>query len=218
MSDTDDQKNKSAPVPVQNLPADVQVVQKEVEAALAQSVAPEQRGAISQRIMRAVVRFTRVHRGPLPDGETITIYNREIPNGGDRLMKQVENQAAHRQKLEEFMVRDQASARQQGQWISCVLCLFFGWISYSLGMNGHDVLAGMVATTTIIGVITVFVLGRRPPSNRTRDDEGDDADDDAHDDSDVDDDADVDDSKSTPALQKKLPNNQQHQRRKHKHR
>jgi hypothetical protein len=37
----------------------------------------------------------------------------------------------------------------------------FGVTAYKLGMAGHDWLAGVMATSTIGGIITVFVLGQR---------------------------------------------------------
>lgn len=41
-----------------------------------------------------------LHRGPLPDGETLEHYTRLIPNAGERIMLLVERDAAHQQSME----------------------------------------------------------------------------------------------------------------------
>jgi hypothetical protein len=54
---------------------------------------------------RIIVRaFSVIQSGPLPSGREIQIYNKEIPNGGDRLMKNAETQLAHRIEIEKSSV------------------------------------------------------------------------------------------------------------------
>jgi uncharacterized membrane protein len=107
-------------------------------------------------LIRQVMRF---HRGPLPDGESFECYARLIPNGAERLMKLVENEATHR--LAERMAQSKAIVR--GQWIGCALTVFLAGGAFYLGATGNAMLAGVVFTTTIVAVVAVFVLGRRQP-------------------------------------------------------
>lgn len=136
----------------ENLPAELRDKVGEVLRGL-----PKDKRAELVQVVQQVARF---HRGPLPDAETLEHYNRIIPNGGERLMKLVEDQAAHRQKQESSLVWLHQYKTIAGQIIAACLSIMFGVAAYKLGMAGHDVLAGTMATTTILGIITVFVLGQ----------------------------------------------------------
>jgi uncharacterized membrane protein len=121
---------------------------------------------------------TAAFQGPLPPPHMLEEYNRLIPNGADRLMRLVEGQAKHRQTQEERLIRAQTSLPSRGQWIGFLLCLIFGAIGWDLAKNGHDWVAGILFTTTIIGLIVVFVLGRSPqegPKASTAEEENTDA-------------------------------------------
>lgn len=105
---------------------------------------------------------TAAFQGPLPPPRMLEAYNRLIPNGADRLMRLVEEQAKHRQTQEARLVHAQISLPSRGQGIGFLLCLIFGAIGWDLAKNGHDWVAGILFTTTIIGLVVVFVLGRSP--------------------------------------------------------
>lgn len=159
----DDENNK------QTLPAEIEQVIGEI----VQGLPEEKQNAVS-RAFRLVVK--KSHSGPLPDPESFEQYSRLIPNGADRLMKLVENQAAHRQTQESRMVYTHRHKTISGQWIAAALSILFGLAAYKLGMAGHDVLAGTIATSTIGGIIAVFVLGQlkkdddeeEPPPNERK--------------------------------------------------
>ena len=77
-------------------------------------------------------------------------------------MKLLEAQASHRQEQEAHLVKAQTALPVRGQIIGTILCLFFGAIGWHLSLNQHDAVAGLLFSTTILGLITVFVLGRVP--------------------------------------------------------
>lgn len=100
------------------------------------------------------------HSGPLPDGETLRIYNEQIPNGGDRLMANVERQLEHRITLETTGVRRSFNQSNTGQWMAFGIAAIFGLIAWDLGKNDHDALAGVVAGIDIVGLVAVFIIGK----------------------------------------------------------
>jgi len=57
----------------------------------------------------------RSYSGPLPDGESIKIYDEVIPNGGDRLMSTVEKQLDHRIEIEKIGVKRSFNQSSTGQ-------------------------------------------------------------------------------------------------------
>ena len=105
------------------------------------------------------------HSGPLPDGETLKVYNEQIPNGGDRLMATVERQLEHRITIETTGVRRSFNQSNTGQWMAFGIAVIFGLIAWDLGKNNHDALAGTVAGGDILGLVAVFILGKSKQRN-----------------------------------------------------
>ena len=134
------------------LPAEIEKIAAPVIDSL-----PQERRASVTKVFKQISRF---HSGPLPDAETLEHYNRIIPNGADRIMGLVEREAEHRQQQESRVVTCHVQGARRGQLIALSLTLLLGLAGFALGMNGHDWLAATVFTTTIIGVVTVFVIGR----------------------------------------------------------
>ena len=89
-------------------------------------------------------------------------YGKIIPNGPERLMALLEKQTDHRIAMETKLVNGRVAVTQTGQWMAFGLSIFFGSTAAYLGINGHEWLAGTIATTTIIGLAVVFVLGKEP--------------------------------------------------------
>lgn len=113
------------------------------------------------------------YRGPLPPSVEMGGYNREIPNGGDRIVKQWESEGAHRRKMEELALRGQLSRVSRGQWMAFLLVLIALASGTFLAMNNHDGLAAALFTTTIVAVLGAFITGKltEPRRSSVNDDE-----------------------------------------------
>jgi uncharacterized membrane protein len=119
---------------------------------------PKDKQAAVARIVREVGLY---HSGPLPDPETLAHYSRIIPNGAERIMVLVEREAAHRHTQESQLIDCQIKTTRYGQWIGAGLTVLLAGAGLALGMKGHDYLAAVVFATTIIAVVTIFVLGQK---------------------------------------------------------
>ena len=128
-----------------------------VSSTVVEEAVVEERAADLQLIQR----ITRFHSGPLPDGETLSIYAKLIPNGADRVMSLVEAQTAHRHR------RESADSRQaiRGHWMAYSLALLLSGAGFYLGLRGHDWLAGALFTTTI-GAVVAALRGKRLRTGR----------------------------------------------------
>ncbi len=115
-----------------------------------------------QREVRQIVTTAIAFQGPLPPPEMLEHYGKLIPNGPERMMALLEKQTDHRIAMETKLVNGRVSVTRTGQWMAFVLSVFFGSTAAFLGINGHEWLAGTIATTTIIGLAVVFVLGKEP--------------------------------------------------------
>ena len=145
------ESNDSTPGPAE------QIVER-ADPQLLKKLQPEQR----ERVLRIIQQVATSFEGPLPPPQMLAEYDQLIPQGAERLMKLLEGQTRHRHEQESRIVKAQTNLPARGQIIGTVLCIFFGAIGWHLSINGHDAVAGLLFGTTIIGLVTVFVLGRAP--------------------------------------------------------
>lgn len=115
-----------------------------------------------QQEVRQIVSTAIAFQGPLPPPAMLEHYGRIIPNGPERMMALLEKQTDHRVNMEAKLVESKISVTRTGQRMAFFLSLFFGSIALFLGYTGHEWLAGTIATTTIVGLAVVFVLGKEP--------------------------------------------------------
>lgn len=100
------------------------------------------------------------YSGPLPDGESIRIYDEVIPNGGDRLMSTVEKQLKHRINIEETTVKRSFNQSSTGQWMGFFVAVFFGLIAWDLAKSGHTITASILGVIDLVALVAVFITGR----------------------------------------------------------
>lgn len=114
---------------------------------------------------------SKSHSGPLPAPETLEEYNRLIPNGAERIMKMAESQLQHRHDLEKSVIPSQVKQSQLGQWFGFILGLVGIGCGTFLAYNGQPYVGAIVAGTTVVSLVSVFVIGKR---NQKRDLRGED--------------------------------------------
>ena len=104
--------------------------------------------------------ITRSFSGPLPPPELLQGYNEVVKGGAERIFSQFEKQSDHRIKLEAEVIPEQLNQSKRGQFfgfVLVVLCLICAMIAL---MNGYEVFAIVIASTTIVGLAGVFVVGK----------------------------------------------------------
>lgn len=126
-----------------------------------QELPEDKRNAILATMMS--IEEERTFSGPLPPPEHFEAYEKTLPGATDRIMTMTEKQVDHRIDMEKTIVKKKFFQSTLGQVLATILILFFGSISYSLAMNGHDTVAGIIGVTTVIGLAVVFVLNKIPP-------------------------------------------------------
>lgn len=114
-----------------------------------------------QKVIIQALHYSQQHSGPLPSAEVIKVYAEVIPNGGDRLMANVETQSTHRIDIEKVGVRRTFNQSSTGQWLGFAIALFFGIISWDLAKSGHDAVAGLLGSIDLVALVTVFVYGNK---------------------------------------------------------
>ena len=118
--------------------------------------------------------------GPLPSPQMLAEYNTVVSDGAERLLRIFEQQVTHRMELDNKEIEldnkeisnDQYSIEQQfresnrGQIFGFVIALVGIGSSIYLALHGHDTIAGIFGTTTIVGLVAVFVIGKKRKEKR----------------------------------------------------
>ena len=137
------------------------LIPKEVQAFI-ESLPPTKREEAKRALTLVVKRSsTSTFRGPVPPPSLLKEYDQVIPDGAERILKMAENQSEHRIALEKLAISEQLSQSRRGQHYGFILGLVGLILASILAIMGHDTVAGIFGTTTIIGLVTVFVIGRK---------------------------------------------------------
>lgn len=104
---------------------------------------------------------------PLPHPSVMRDFADIDPTFPDRIVSMTEQEALRRHDLEKEHLRlvgvdaDKMRAeRSRGQWMGFILCLVLVLIGAIAAFSGHEAVASVIFSTTVIAVVTVFVVGR----------------------------------------------------------
>lgn len=113
-----------------------------------------------------VLSIMKEHSGPLPPAEYFREINAVIPDGAERVLAMAEKQAAHRQSLE-WKDLDAAIDHDKGEISRSNRGLAAGFITalsflgaVYLIHGGHDTAGTIIGSVDIVGLVSVFVIGR----------------------------------------------------------
>jgi uncharacterized membrane protein len=119
---------------------------------------PEVR-SIVRRIL-ATVTLTQ-YSGPLPQSDEIKKYEEVIPGAGNRIIKMAEKQSDHRMNIEKWVIVCQQVQGFSGQICGLVIAIAFLYGAVHVADHGNPVLGGVLGGTTLVALVTIFVLGKR---------------------------------------------------------
>lgn len=80
----------------------------------------------------------------------------------------VEHQSAHRMELETFVIARQQTQSSLGQWLGFILAVLFLIGAVYTTVEGFPWVGGILGGTTIISLVTVFVLGKNEQKQNLR--------------------------------------------------
>ena len=97
--------------------------------------------------------------GPLPPPRLLEQYNKILPGLAERIVSLTEEQSKHRQHREKTVVESQVKESYRGQLFGLLIGISGLAISLVLALQGHDTVAGIIGSGTLVSLVTVFVLG-----------------------------------------------------------
>jgi len=113
----------------------------------------------AQQIFRSVSIKQSSFQGPFPPSEYIKGYNQAVSNGGERVIALLEKQVDHRQKVEWEVLRQ----GRIGQVLGFIIGVVAIGATVYMAIHGHDTVATIFGSTTIVGLVTAFVLRKKAP-------------------------------------------------------
>ena len=133
---------------------------EELEIAL-QEIPEEKRAKVLQAFLGISIQRSSTFSGPLPPPALLKEYSDTVDNGAERIFQMTEKQSAHRMQLEDHAIREELEQSRRGQSFGFALGVLGLVLATILALMGQETIAGIFGTTTIIGLVTVFVIGKR---------------------------------------------------------
>ena len=103
--------------------------------------------------------------GPLPAPDILRGYDEILPGAGERIIRMAEKEQTHTHEAGLLALRETAAGNRRGQILGGIVAVAALGTAAFLGYHGHSVAAGIVGGTTVVGLVTVFVTGRRHSSS-----------------------------------------------------
>jgi uncharacterized membrane protein len=99
--------------------------------------------------------------GPFPHPDMLARFEQIVPGSAAKIIKMAESQTSHRQSLEKAVVL----ADVQKSWYGLLCGLIIGMTgiigTVVLGIFGQPVLGGVLGSSTLVSLVSVFVIGRK---------------------------------------------------------
>ncbi|OGT04590.1 MAG: hypothetical protein A2Z65_04685 [Gallionellales bacterium RIFCSPLOWO2_02_58_13] len=98
--------------------------------------------------------------GPMPPPSVLEGYERLVKGAAERILIMAESDAKHQQEIEFAALRAMEAEVKRGQFFGFVIGLTaLGASMLALAM-GSPAVAGVIGGTTVIGLVSVFIVGR----------------------------------------------------------
>jgi uncharacterized membrane protein len=107
--------------------------------------------------------------GPLPPPESVRAYEALVPGSAQLILNCFKEEIDHRRQLEQKAIdaeiADNAAERKEafrGQVFGFIIALLGLGLAAALGLlTGEPWVGGAIGGTTIVSLVTVFIVGRR---------------------------------------------------------
>lgn len=108
----------------------------------------------------------RSHSGPLPSPDTFDGYERVLPGAAERILVMAEKQQDHRMDLEKKHLLEQLFQSKLGQIFGLIIAVVCISVGAFLVMNGHETAGIILFGSTLIGLVTIFVIGKKSQTEK----------------------------------------------------
>lgn len=124
--------------------------------------------AVLERVMNdpgvisLVQHQTSMFQGPLPPPSMLADYEDILPGAAERILALTEKEQNGRLSSRDRALNGEISKDTRGQWMGFVITFTVLIIASVFAWRGNTVFAGTLIAIDLIGLATVFVIGRQP--------------------------------------------------------
>jgi uncharacterized membrane protein len=122
------------------------------------------RGRNKQVAVQRQVFAAEFYQGPLPRPSDLVQYNQAVPDGAERILRQFEQQSAHRRSIEAKVVDSNIASERRGvmaaTWVTS-LFVVGGFVLIAMGQSVAGIGALAWSAAQVSGSFLVNILGRR---------------------------------------------------------
>jgi len=110
---------------------------------------------------QAIITKQTMHSGPLPSPKTLKEYDSVLHGGAERIFAMAENEQLARHKYNQDALDGEINLDRRGQWMGFSIAIIILVIAAVFAWKGSTTFAGTLVAIDLIGLVSVFVLGRR---------------------------------------------------------
>lgn len=99
--------------------------------------------------------------GPLPPPSLLEGYERILPGSAERIFLLTEKEQTHRHLTDNEILKGNIGRDKRGQWMGFSITIFILIIAAYFAAQGNTLFAGTLIGIDLLGLVAVFVLGRR---------------------------------------------------------
>ncbi|WP_336708893.1 MULTISPECIES: DUF2335 domain-containing protein [unclassified Cedecea] len=114
---------------------------------------------------QAMVSHETSFSGPLPPPDIISGYDKVVPGGAERIFAMAEKEQSHRHTMDSTAVNGAINKDKRGQCMGFSIAIIILAIASVFAWRGSTTFAGTLIAIDLIGLVSVFVLGRRLPKS-----------------------------------------------------
>ena len=130
---------------------------------------PVARDDSGQSVQRSVRTVEAAYSGPLPPASQLAQYEEVVPGAAERILAMAERTEEHfrvvdqgRVEFEQNYLTTQSNLQKRGQAIGAVVVCAALLVCFAALYWGHEQVAMVLGSTTIVALAAVFVIGRLP--------------------------------------------------------
>lgn len=114
----------------------------------------------SGNLSREVIHQTATFEGPMPPPAILEGYEKLVPGAAERILSMAESDAKHQRELEFAALRATENEIKRGQNFALIVALAsLSAAMYALYL-GYPTVAGIIGGTTVVGLVSAFIIGR----------------------------------------------------------
>lgn len=133
----------------------------EAESATALSGQRPSPDTASQEVLLSQSLEVTSRQGPIPSPDDLSEYEQVLPGLADRIVKMAESQILHQQQIERENFEFGSKRSFAGLRAGFLIAVLFLCAAVWLVLADHDTAGIILGSVDLVGLVTVFVLGRR---------------------------------------------------------